>query len=248
MAVIPAAGYAHRLGTPAHSKELLPVYPRSAPDGEAIAPVCLCLLDAMRRAGIRTAHVVSRPGKEDIRRRLGDGAALDMRIEHSVIETSRGPADTINHVFAAVGEATVAVGFPDVLFEPPDVFTSLLARLDESEADVVLGLFPTDSGGLDRVYLDEAQRVIEIEFDPPPGDAYDTWCLAVWTPRFSELLHRLAIAPDAEERGEMILGRILQAALAEGLVIEAVRPADGWFIDVGSPAGLRRARSRLTTA
>jgi len=111
----------------------------------------------------------------------------------------------------------------------------------------VLGLFPTDGGGLDRVHLDDRERVVAIEFDPPPGGSYDTWCLAVWTPRFSELLHRLAAAPDAEERGEMILGRIVQAALEAGFVVEAVRPPDAWFIDVGSPAGLRRARSRLPT-
>jgi glucose-1-phosphate thymidylyltransferase len=245
--VIPAAGYAHRLGTPAASKELLPVYSRPAADGEVVAPVCLCLLDAMRQAGIRSAHLVSRPGKEDIQRRIGDGTGLDMRIEHSSIEASRGPADTIDHVFTAVRDATVAIGFPDVLFEPLDVFTSLLARLDRTGADVVLGLFPTDSGGLDRVHVDEAQRVIEFEFDPPAGDAYDTWCLAVWTPRFTEFLHSLAMAPDAEERGEMILGRILQAGLVEGIVIEAVRPAGAWFIDVGSPAGLLRARNRLPT-
>lgn len=245
--MIPAAGFAHRLGTPASSKELLPVYNRSAPDGDAIAPVCLCLLDALRQAGIRSAHILSRPGKEDIRHRLGDGAALDMRIEHSSIESSRGPADTIDHVFPAVRDSIVALGFPDVLFEPLDVFTSLLARLDRGDADVVLGLFPTDGGGLDRVHLDDRERVVAIEFDPPPGGSYDTWCLAVWTPRFSELLHRLAAAPDAEERGEMILGRIVQAALEAGFVVEAVRPPDAWFIDVGSPAGLRRARSRLPT-
>ncbi len=245
--MIPAAGYAHRLGTPESSKELLPVYGRSASDGEPVAPVCLCLLDAMRQAGIRSAHVVSRPGKEDIRQRLGDGAGLDMQIEHSSIGTSRGPADTIDHVFPAVRDAIVAVGFPDVLFEPLDVFTSLLGQLEQRGADVVLGLFPSDAGGLDRVHRDATGRVTRIEFDPPSGDSYDTWCLAIWTPRFTDLLHRLATAPEAEVRGEMILGRILEAGLAEGLVIEAVRPPNAWFIDVGSPAGLLKARNRLPT-
>ena len=243
--MIPAAGYAHRLGTPARSKELLPVYTRTDAEGDVVAPVCLCLLDAMRQAGIRDAHVVSRPGKEDIRNRLGNGSLLDMRIRHSQIQSSRGPADTIDHVFPAVRDATVAVGFPDVLFEPLDAFALLLARLEHTEADVVLGLFPTDSGALDRVHLGTAQRVNGIEFDPAPGDEYDTWCLAVWGPRFTELLHDRAKAVEVQEQGGMILGRTLQAAIDQGLVIDGVRPPGAWFIDVGSPAGLQRARSRL---
>ena len=86
--------------------------------------------------------------------------------------------------------------------------------------------------------------VREIEFDPSPGEEYDTWCLAAWSPRFTELLHGWT-ARAGDHGDELTLGRVVQAAIAEGLRVEALRPDGAWFIDVGSPAGLQLARERL---
>ena len=38
----------------------------------------------------------------------------------------------------------MALGFPDILFQPNDAYVKVLERLEANNADVVLGLFPTD--------------------------------------------------------------------------------------------------------
>jgi dTDP-glucose pyrophosphorylase len=264
--ILPAAGYARRLGSPSSSKELLPLYaPAGARAGIFPLPVCRCVVDAMRRAGIRRVHIVIRRGKEDIPAALGNGAAVGMQLDYQTIEGSRGPAETIDLAYSTTRGATVALGFPDVLFGPLNAFRTLLARLETSGADAVLGLFPTPGdGGLDRVCADEAGTVQRIELAPSTSSGYSTWCLAVWAPRFTDFLHsnieradedvdaRNAVVPSTSstketggDASEMIIGRTFQAAVQSGLRIAATHLPGAWFIDVGSPSGLTAARQRL---
>lgn len=216
----------------------------------------------MRVAGIPRALIVYRSGKQDIPATLGDGSPFGVQVDYQRVDETRGPTETIDLAYSFTRSNTVALGFPDVLFGPEDAFRALLARLEATGSDVVLGLFPTDGGrGLDRVHANSRGTVEIMELMPRTDSAYETWCLAVWGPRFTEFLHRQfnvtreaqspgadavdGLSADAASLPEMTVGRSFQAAIAAGLRVEAERWPDAWFLDVGSPDGLAAARRRL---
>jgi glucose-1-phosphate thymidylyltransferase len=69
---------------------------------------------------------------------------LNMNMGYLIISLPFGAAYTLDQAYPFVQDAVVAMGFPDILFQPDDAFVRLLARLEASNADVVLGLFPTE--------------------------------------------------------------------------------------------------------
>lgn len=143
--LVPAAGWARRLGPLPFSKELHPVGSEISADGTARPrPVCRFLLDAFRTAGIDRACVVIRPGKRDIPERLGDGLSFGMRLSYLVAEDPPTVLHTLDRARSSVRDAVVAMGFPDIVFRPADAFARLLARRSAGNADVVLGVFPAN--------------------------------------------------------------------------------------------------------
>ena len=83
-----------------------------------------------------------RDGKWDIPSYFGEGESSVVSLAYVVIADSIGPADTLDRAYPFVKNDTVLFGFPDILFGPDDAFERLLNRLHESEAEIVLGLFP----------------------------------------------------------------------------------------------------------
>jgi glucose-1-phosphate thymidylyltransferase len=194
----------------------------------------------MRQAGVETAYVVLRTGKWDIPAYWESGHRLGMTLAYTVMRRPYGTAFTLDDAYPFVRDRIVAMGFPDVLFEPADAFKQMLARQDESQADVVLGLFPASRPEkVDMVRLDGAGRPREIVIKPPESDLTYTWVCAVWRPQFTEYLHeyvgRIDSGNQEEGRRELHVGHAIQAALQEGLAVEAVRFPDGRTADIGTP-------------
>jgi glucose-1-phosphate thymidylyltransferase len=250
--LVPAAGSATRLGALPCSKEILPlpVSDRSrdrAGDIAAVRPVMARLLDAFSMAGVERAIVVVRADKWDVPRALG---ALDCGVDlaYVVVEETPSPVHSLARAAPFLGESVVALGFPDILFSPHDAYADTLDRLEAGAADVVLGLFPTDRCektdmvGFDDTGEEEGTVVVrELVIKQPPRGLRFTWSIAVWRPRFTEVLVKAAAAAP---RAPLHVGEVLGTALARGLLVEGVRFDDGEYLDIGTPDDLLAAMAR----
>jgi glucose-1-phosphate thymidylyltransferase len=124
----------------------------------------------------------------------------------------------------------------------------MLSIQAESKSDVVLGIFPGNQPSkMDMVELDSSNRVTRIEIKPAETSLHYTWGLAVWTPAFSQFMHDFLIRhrPNMEENKneasatqEIFLGNVIQAAIENGLKVEAVKISDKPYIDIGTPDNL----------
>jgi len=241
------------------SKELIPVGFGTIAGLTELRPkvVSHYLLECLRRAGIRKAYIVIRQGKWDIPAYWGDGKMLEMDFAYLVIDVSSGPPDIIDRAYPSVREKIVAFGFPDILFRPKDVFVKLLGRLDRSDSDVVLGLFPAhDTKAMDMVDIDNNDRVRGIQLKPRTTRLKYAWLSAVWTPIFSEFLHEFlqTMSTRAEIRGnrridpqgDIPVGAVLKSAVRAKLKVEGVVFRKGIYVDIGTPKTLSAASSIIS--
>jgi glucose-1-phosphate thymidylyltransferase len=231
VAVIPAAGTGSRLGdaTPG-SKEVAEVGGR---------PVVEHVLDRLAIAGIERGVVVIRPGKDDI----SSAISGDDRVGVEFLVLDESPSELYSVAAGTTRiSGPVVLAYPDVLFEPVDGLSALLHRLDSTGADLVLGLFPTDTPDrVDMVALDDRDRPVQIVIKQPDRGLRYSWAIAAWSPRFSEFL-LLHAGKQRDQTGEPTVGDAAQAAIEAGFAVEAVRFDCGTFIDIGTPHGLATAR------
>jgi len=245
--VVPMAGRAARLAGLSCSKEIFPIGSRAA-DGAAQYPrvVCEHLLSKMHRAGISSVYVVLREGKWDIPAYLGDGSKAGLQLAYLMMGLPYGTPYSVDQAFPFVRQARVALGFPDMIFGPEDIFTKLLEHQQSSAADVVLGLFPADRPEkVDMVELVDDGNVRQIIIKPRHTDLHDTWGVAVWAPTFTEFMHEfLALhQKSAAGKNELFVGDVVQAAIEHGLRVDGVRVSDQPFLDIGTGDDLGRAMS-----
>lgn len=236
-AIIPAAGWATRLGsTISGSKEIVDIGGR---------PAISYLLERLAAARIDRALIALRTGKWDVPAALAGEVLHGLAPAYVVIDDSPSPAHSIAPALRFVPDDVVALAFPDVIFEPTDALARMLERLTASEADVVLGVFPSHTPErVDMVRLDEGQRAVEIVIKQPDRGLRYCWTLAVWTPTFTAyLLERLRTHGDrVGSPGEFQIGDVIQAAIDDTMHTESVVFADGRYLDVGTPADLEHAR------
>ncbi len=248
IALLPAGGQATRLSPLPLSKELYPIGFYQDADGKAKPKVVgHYLLEKLRSAGITKAFWILRPGKWDIPAYFGDGSSLDMHLAYLTVHVPHGVPYTLHQAYPFVQQAIVALGFPDILFQPEDAYCCVLNRLQQGNADVVLGLFPTQQywkAGM--VDFDADGRVIQIIEKPQQSNFSYMWAIAVWTPRFTQFL--ADFLQQHTPGVELPIGNVFQAAIEAGLIVEAETFPDGRYLDVGTPDDLARAIRELTPA
>jgi glucose-1-phosphate thymidylyltransferase len=251
--LLPAGGQATRIAPLPLSKELYPIGFQSVASGQSVRPkvVSQYLLERLQQAGITQAYFILRPGKWDIPAYFGDGSALDMHLGYLIMGLPYGVPYTLDQAYPFVQNAIVALGFPDILFWPEAAFSQLLQHQAQTQADVVLGLFPTDQpqkAGM--VDFDADGRVHLIIEKPSQTDLRYMWAIAVWNPTFTQFLHDHLIAVDAvktqipePERSprELAIGDVIQAGITAGLRVEAEVFATGVYLDIGTPENLVKA-------
>jgi glucose-1-phosphate thymidylyltransferase len=211
------------------------------------------LFDHMRAAGVRKAFVVLRDGKWDIPSYWGDGSRAEMDVGYLMMGRPHGTAFTLDQAYAFVRDQVVVMGFPDVLFEPVDAYVALLERQQTTGADLVLGLFPASHPEkVDMVALDADGRPQQIVIKPAATSLSYTWVCAVWGPAFTQYLHDhvAAAAAGGGPEAEMHIGHVMQAALRDGMQVEAVCFPEGRCADIGTPdeleATMQHERTRPT--
>lgn len=253
--VIPAAGKGSRLAPLPCSKELLPVGVHREPAALRGRPkvVSQYLVEQMRAGGADRIFFVVRGDKSDIAQYYGDGARLGVAMAYLMMGEPWGPAFTVAQAAPFAGDATVLFGFPDILLHPPDGFARAVARLDETGADLVLGLLVgAPENAIDPVTTDASGRVRRLltkEESPPRHEGDLGYMLAAWRPPFTRFLveetRRLAQRARAGDFGpepEWPMGAVLAAAIRAGLHVDSVLIPGARFLDTGTPAGLAAAR------
>lgn len=248
VALLPAAGIGSRLPDRATSKELLP-FGDEQEDG---SPVISHVLSCMQLAGIDDVIVVLRDGKQDISEYLASNVWNHINFMFKITPGTSGVPETAAFGLGETQGRSVVFGFPDILFEPRDAFVKLIHRLEDSEADVVLGLFPTNSPKkMDMVETDDSGRVTDIQIKPQSTQLDLTWILAAWKPSFSDYLYELVydnatrLAEIAANHDGSHLGHVFQLAMADGLHIDSESFDDGRSLDIGTPDDLSLARTWL---
>jgi len=253
--LLPAGGQATRISPLPCSKELYPIGFRSQADG-SLRPkvVSHYLLEKMHIAGIRKAFFLLRPGKWDIPAYFGDGNLVDLDLGYLVVGLPFGVPYTLDRAYPFVKDAAIAMGFPDILFQPDDTYKRLLARLYAGNADIAINLLPFEhphKGGM--VDFDDRGRVRQIIEKPAQSDLRYSWCAAVWKPSFTEFLHQFVAELEVERHNssapprEVPIGDAIQAAIDAGLQVEAEICDRKPYLDIGTPADLQRAIRHLTS-
>ncbi len=238
-AVIPAAGFATRLGRLPCSKELLPVGWSERQEIDAAAkPLAAHLLERLAAGGIERALVVTRREKSDIRRRLGDGRDWGVELGYLLVGPTRSTVETLDAAYSRLRGATVALGYPDIVFHPASAYRDVLDTLASSGADVVLGLFPSDQPEKsDMVELGPDGAIRKLVIKQPDRGLDLTWSIAVWRPRFMQYLHEFVRTDSGHER-ELYVGDVVQSAIEAGLSVVAKTFEDGASADLGTPEAL----------
>jgi glucose-1-phosphate thymidylyltransferase len=250
--LIPAGGVSERLSPLPCSKEIYPIGFRDDDLQRGRRPKVAChhLLEEMRRAGIRKAYVVLRKGKWDIPSYLGDGKVVDMNLGYLMMDLPYGPPYTLNQASPFVKNTVVAFGFPDILFQSENGFRKLLSHQNDSNADVVLGLFPADHPEqVDMIDVDEKCQVREILIQSRDARLRYSWAIAVWTPAFTEFLQSFLAARthSAAVQSELSVGVVIQAAIDAGLCVDGVAVSKEPYLDIGTPEGLAKAVARFAS-
>jgi glucose-1-phosphate thymidylyltransferase len=203
----------------------------------------------MGYAGITKAYIVLRKEKWDIPAYFTDGSMVGINLAYLTVGRSYGVPFTLDYAYPFIRHARVAFGFPDILFKSEDAFVKLLTRHSETQPDIILGLLPAaEPSTFDRVDFDEKGIVQEFHAGPYSGPLRYSWAIAVWSPNFTEFLHRYTHerAATAAQAPELSAGHAIKAALQEKLRVEGMIVGDESYLDIGTPADLVKAIRDLT--
>lgn len=260
--LIPAAGQAKRLQPFPCSKELFPVGFTNDPKTGLPRPKVAAqyLLEKFHAAGISKTFLIIREGKWDLPNYFQEGAGVGMSLAYVVIPGSLGPPDTLDRAYPFIAQYRIAFGFPDILFGPSDAYRRVIEQQERTGADVVLGLHRIEDARVwDMVDTDDDGRVREIVMKPSATTLTFGWCFAVWTPAFSEFLHRflrsdetkrnlgLLVSKANDPGGDLAVGVVLQAAIKAGLAIQSVTFPHDCYLDIGTPENLVKAVRQYTS-
>jgi glucose-1-phosphate thymidylyltransferase len=249
--LLPAAGLATRISPLPLSKELYPIGFQKIDGENGLRPKVIShyLLEKMRIANIKKAYFILRNGKWDIPSYFGDGKMLNMHIAYLIMNLPFGVPYTLDQAYPFVEDVMIALGFPDIIFQPDDAFVHLLNRQCETNSDVVLGVFhANDHKKWDMVDITDDGRIRQIVIRPVRTDLRYAWGIAVWTPVFTNFMHEyLANIQNKIECGksdcyseqqELSIGDIIKVAVEKGLKVEGVLFPDNTCLDIGTPEDL----------
>lgn len=246
LGLIPSGGTGSRLGKIPCSKEVFPVI-----EGGEITVLSSNLVRYYSIAGITQQFFIVHPGKWDIPGYYGDGSAHHAHIGYLIMNLPYGTPFTVDQAFPFVQDKMVALGFPDIMFEPEDAFVQLRIKLEEGSADIILGAVPCKEVlRSDMLEFDDKGRIKNIVIKQNRSDLQYGWFIAIWRPRFSHFMHQylqdfLVTHPTGRYFDDMLhlereiyMGDVVQAALKKGLEVDYHLFPHGQFTDLGTKSAL----------
>lgn len=237
--ILPAAGIASRLLPFSYPKELLPVFFVTDRQNNKVCPKVAAeySIMAMQYAGIKLYLVTISDNKTEIMRYFNNGGKLGINIAYLHQETPYGLPHAVNLGFEWFRDSYVCLALPDTIFYPFNAINIVRKKILSSQADLVLGVFPTSNPEqLGPVRFDSDGKVLEVLDKPKNINIFNTWGIAVWSPRFSLLLHQFLDA--SLENIQQPLGYIFNIAISKGLNVEAHFFEKGKYLDLGTAEGL----------
>jgi glucose-1-phosphate thymidylyltransferase len=243
--LIPAAGFASRIAP--HLTCSKEVHPVSLGDGKTRVASSF-LIESLQEAEANKSYIILRKGKWDIPEYLLDGRAAGIPLAYIVSESTRGVPYTLDKAYPFIDDSIILLGFPDIIFEPLDAFTQLLNQQQVTGADLVLGLFKTDKPEkADMVVFDRNGRLKDIIIKPKESQQIYTWIIAVWTPVFTQFMHDYLNDENStlnHTHNELHIGDVVRAAIQAEMKTSYVQFDSGSFLDIGTPAELKKTKSR----
>jgi len=249
--IIPAAGKGRRLAPYPLPKELFPVGHQWVEIEGKLQQrpkvISQYLIEAMVQARLSRLFIVLGPGKLDIVEYYRNGEAYGVPFAYVFQSQPAGMPYALDLVTPWLkGDELILMGMPDTIVEPRDVFRRLVDAHQAWEADLTLGLFPTDRPQkFGMIGLNADNDVIAHVDKPRQTDLKWLWGITCWGPRFTTLMHEALQTHGAElaaQHGrEVILGDIFDLALATGLRVKGLPFEDGRYIDIGTYDDLRQA-------
>jgi glucose-1-phosphate thymidylyltransferase len=240
--LVPAAGIASRLGKLPYSKEVMPIPSKV----EKISVLSENLVRYYRLAGILNLYFIIRKGKWDIPEYYGDGSTFGVNIGYLMMNLPFGTPFTISQAYPFTGDKIVALGFPDIIFEPEDAFEKLKTRFLESDAGIILGIVPSEHYlRSDMIEFEGDGNIKDIVIKQNRPDLKHSWFGALWRPEFSLFMKdhlgkvlsqdkegRIAMA-DGTTR-ELYMGDIIREAIISGMKTDYILFGDGYYRDMGT--------------
>jgi len=247
--LIPAGGIASRLGKIPCSKEIFPM--QFSKSSGIVSVVSENLINYFRAAGVENIYFILREGKWDIPAYYSNGSSFGVNIGYLMVNVPFGTPFTLDQAYPFVKDKIIALGFPDILFEPKDAYSGLIEKIKTTDADVVLGIFPVDTYlKWDMIEFDKDGKVKQIVIKQDRPDLKWGWTNVVWKPSFTEFLRQYLksilksnrdgkiMFPDGSSR-ELYVGDVIQAAMEEGFSIDYVKFENGNSLDIGTVDDLR---------
>lgn len=251
--IIPAGGVGSRLGKLPVSKEIYPII--DGRDGFSHSVLCENLIRYFRIAGITDIHFIIRKGKWDIPNYLGDGSEFGVNLSYLIMNHPYGTPFTIDQAYPFVKDDYVALGFPDLINSPENLYSELKKKILETKADIVLGLCPIRKPDKVDMVEFEGNKIKRIVIKQERPDLKYGWTNAVWGPSFTRFSHEYLraalerkepkITLEGHADREIYVGDIVHAAIREGYRIEFVIFEEGSSIDLGTPDDLSAYMTRL---
>ena len=244
------------------------LHPLATADPEI--PVGNYLIDNFLHGGVDECIIVTRPEKVDLLNYYSAKSIGNMQLKRLAVGPTPGTPWTVAHALQSALERyepeqkqnsalanatnlTFALGFPDIVTAPENVFHSLFSQLDNTDCDAVLGLFRvSETRKYDMVHFESSathrKHVMGIDIKPDDSELEWTWVCAVWTVAFSRYLidytnSQADSTPKSCSNGEVYIGDILLSAIREGFKIDCLCLENGTVLDIGTPADLELARS-----
>lgn len=242
-ALIAAGGLANRLGALPCSKEIFPIVGQFTNSRTRV--VCENLIEYYKAAGITNVHFIIRKGKWDIPQFFGDGSTIGVNISYQIMNLPFGTPFTLDQAFPFIKNKNIAMGFPDIIMEPVNAFKIIKRKLLDSNADVVLGIFPIENYWKWDMIDFDGERIKEIVIKGKRSDLKYGWSIAVWRPSLTEFMHEyLRDLIKSNEKGtrtlangterELYVGDIFIEAMKNGMTIQYEIFEDGSTIDIGT--------------
>ncbi len=196
-------------------------------------PILQFCLEAVKKAGITEAIVVTHYMGDAIRSYFGDGAKLGLSLSYVEQKEILGTGNAASVAEPYVDGDFVLI-YGDLLFGQ-DAVKDVLAQFKSGETAAVMGVVPVDkpeSYGI--IELDEQKRVKRIVEKPPAGTAPSNLANAGVYVFSKEVFDKIKYT-KASIRGEWELTDAITMLAAEGKTVMAAQLAkEDWF-DVGRP-------------
>lgn len=229
--ILPAAGLAERLQPLVAAKELLPVGFALDEQTSQVRPVPIAeyAVRAMVEAGAHRCIMVVGEHKTELIRYFGNGSRFGIPMAYVAQPSPEGLAAAITEAAPWVGGANVCLALPDSVFRPASAMARICERLTDTGADLVLGVFPTDTPERFGVVRSEGEMVRAVMEKPPHTDLRNAWGIAAWTPTFTRML-----TDSAAVLRTVSITNAFDLAVESGMDVRAVHFDSGQYVDIGT--------------